>query len=269
MSSLKTKIKNVLIYGIAPIADLTRRKKPRTRVVALHDVPEKWRDDFQKKMQWLKTNFNMVSLESVYSGAGLDNNRLNIALTFDDGFKEHATFVAPVLRNLSIPTTFFVPSGVFNDMEKFGQENLKRHGVFEFMNHQEIKTLAQDPLFNIGGHTTHHTNLGQQLSPEELENEIVQDKKNLENITGKPIDFFAYPSGNVKNIHVNSMSVIKNAKYKAAFTIVPSFWSSGGNCYRAGRDSLSLNESVQLWNACFRGGYDTVSQLKNFLFNNL
>jgi len=266
MPSLKIKIRNALIYGIAPIADLVHWEKPRARIIDLHDVPEKWRDDFEKKMQWLKANFNMVSLENIYSGVGLDNSRLNIALTFDDGFKEHSTFVAPVLRRLSIPATFFVPSGALEATEKFGQENLKRHGVLEFMNHQDVRLLAQDPLFEIGGHTMRHTNLGQQLSAEELEEEIIQDKKNLENIIGKPINFFAYPFGSVKNTHINSISVIKKAKYKAAFTIVPSFWSADGNYYCAGRDSLSLNESVQLWNACFRGGYDAISRFKNLFF---
>ena len=99
-----------------------------------------------------------------------------------------------------------------------------------------------------------------------LENEIVQDKKNLETILGKPMHFFAYPFGSIKNLHADSAAMIKNAGYKAAFTIVPSFWFPKGDPYRAGRDSLSLDDQTALWNACLSGGYDGISRFKNFLF---
>lgn len=256
----------MFILLVAPIACFAYRKKPRARVISLHDIPERWRNDFEEKMKWLKANCNTVSLESIYNRVGLDNNRLNVALTFDDGFKEHATFAAAVLRTLSIPATFFIPSAAIGATDKFGRENLKRRDIFKFMDVSDVKSLANDSLFQIGGHTMHHTNLGQQLSSVELEKEIVQDKYELEKIIGKSVDFFAYPFGSVKDLHTDSILYIKSAGYKAAFTIVPSFWLPDRNHYHVGRDSLSFGDSIELWSACLHGGYDAISQFKNLLF---
>ncbi|HBB65564.1 MAG TPA: hypothetical protein DCZ84_02955 [Candidatus Vogelbacteria bacterium] len=267
MSSLKIKVKKALIRAIAPTAVFFHGDGlPRARVISLHDIPEKLKNDFEQKMRWLTATCTMVSLENIYRGERLDKNRLNVALTFDDGFREQATFAAPLLQSLSIPATFFVPSGALGATEEFGRKNLRRHGNFHFMSASELTSLADGPLFEIGGHTMHHTDLGEQLSLVELENEIVQDKKNLETILGKPMHFFAYPFGSIKNLHADSAAMIKNAGYKAAFTIVPSFWFPKGDPYRAGRDSLSLDDQTALWNACLSGGYDGISRFKNFLF---
>src|SRR3989338_6499483 len=93
MSSLKIKILKALIRTIAPTAVFFHRDGlPRARVISLHDIPEKLKDDFEQKMRWLRAICTMVSLENIYKGEGLDKNRLNVALTFDDGFREQATF---------------------------------------------------------------------------------------------------------------------------------------------------------------------------------
>ncbi len=263
MWSLKSKARNFLIYSVYPIATFVFREKPYARVISLHDIPEKSQEKFLEKIQWLKSNCNIVSLDDIYNKVRLKPDSLNVALTFDDGFKEHATFVASALRRFSIPATFFIPSGVCDAGENFGKENLRRNGSFKFMSKQEVSLLARDPLFKIGGHTVHHINLGQQLSSNELEHEIVNDKRELEKITDRPIKFFAYPFGSVKDLHVDSIAIIKKTGYKAAFTIVPSFYSFKGDLFRAGRDSLSVEDPIRLWNAWLHGGYDMISWLKN------
>jgi peptidoglycan/xylan/chitin deacetylase (PgdA/CDA1 family) len=108
-----------------------------------------------------------------------------------------------------------------------------------------------------------HVNLGKQHTADELAHEIVDDKAVMEKTVGKPLRFFAYPFGSVKNLHADSISVIRRAGYKAAFTIVPSFLSSARDPYSLGRDSLLLEDSNGIWLARLRGGYDFVSRLKN------
>jgi peptidoglycan/xylan/chitin deacetylase (PgdA/CDA1 family) len=266
MSSLKIKLKNGLISAIAPLSRARHQRQTRVRVIDLHDIPGEREADFILKMEWLKKNFNMISLASAYDRVGLTNNKTNIALTFDDGFKEHSTFVAPVLRDLLIPATFFVSSGGLGAKPKFASENLKRmNGRFAFMDANDVKYLAVDPLFTIGGHTMNHTDLGRNYSAADLEKEIKHDKKDLEKAIGKKIEFFAYPFGSIKNLHRDSIAVIRDSGYKAAFTIVPSFWKQSDDPYQIGRDSLLLEDSIALWNACLSGGYDAISKFKSLI----
>lgn len=58
----------------------------------------------------------------------------------------------------------------------------------------ELRTLAANPLFEIGGHTATHALLPT-LSPAEQEQEIVSGTRSLEAIIGKPIRSFSYPFG--------------------------------------------------------------------------
>jgi peptidoglycan/xylan/chitin deacetylase (PgdA/CDA1 family) len=59
----------------------------------------------------------------------------------------------------------------------------------------ELRTLADNSLFEIGGHTATHPSLPT-LAPGEQEREIVFSSRVLEAITGKPIRTFSYPFGN-------------------------------------------------------------------------
>ena len=58
----------------------------------------------------------------------------------------------------------------------------------------ELKALASNPLFEIGGHTVTHPNLST-LVPAEQEQEIVSGSRFLEATLGKPIRSFSYPFG--------------------------------------------------------------------------
>lgn len=255
-----------MVRAIAPFSDVLYGEKPRIRVLALHDVLEP--DVFTKKMKWLKTYTHVVSLRDAYEKKNLDPSHLNVVITFDDGYKNQF-LAAASLRELSLPATFFVPSAAIGlsgeKAETFSVQNLKRSRAFEFMSEADVLLLSKDPLFEIGGHTKNHVDLGLEYTQETLRSEIKDDKTALEKITGKPVDFMAYPFGSVKNVCDASARAIREAGYKASFTILPSFWRKNDDPFRIGRDSLSFEESDELWAAWLSGGYDFPSRVKHFL----
>lgn len=81
-----------------------------------HDIPRKGDDartldagSFEKHVVFLKRNFDLIS------PADLDIRRsrldkIQVLLTFDDGFRNHAEVVAPILQKHSVPAAFFVNS---------------------------------------------------------------------------------------------------------------------------------------------------------------
>jgi len=74
-------------------------------------------DVFEAQLRYVRRHFAVVPLEQIVREAErsgpTDSRRL--ALTFDDGFRNHATVVYPVLRRLGLPATFFVCPGLLDD----------------------------------------------------------------------------------------------------------------------------------------------------------
>ncbi len=266
MTGLSLLVRNGAIRACAPFARVGLRK-PLRRIISLHDIPPDHHDAFRAKMLWLSEWAHVVSLADLFNMRGLVTDRINVALTFDDGFKEYAGVVASTLRGLHVPATFFVPSGAIGLTDgaalRFARERLKRtRGTFAFMSKDEVVELARDPLFSIGGHSMHHADL-RTLTAERLDEEIAGDKIALETLTGTSARFFAYSFGGLANVSMKSMRAVERAGYEAAFTIVPSFWTPTSHPYLVGRDSLSVTDNVALWRAWLMGGYDVLSRLKN------
>jgi peptidoglycan/xylan/chitin deacetylase (PgdA/CDA1 family) len=262
----KRRVRDALIHALAPLADRTYRERPRARVLSFHDVPERLRDEFARKLEWLAESCRVVPLASIHARTGLDDSRLNVALTFDDGFREHGTFVAALLRQLTLPAVFFVPSGALGlageEAAAFAYANLRRHGDFDFMREDDIAELAADPLFEIGGHTVNHVDVATIEDSPLLEREIRDDKTTLELLAGHELRWFAFPFGGPTHVAAPAVRALRDACYLAAFTIVPAYWSAGRDQYVVGRDCLEIDAGVRLWRSWLRGGYDLVSRIK-------
>ncbi|MEX0673980.1 MAG: polysaccharide deacetylase family protein [Gaiellaceae bacterium] len=262
----KERVRDALIHVLAPLAERANAERPRARVLSFHDVPESLRDEFARKLEWLARTFRIVTLAGIHSRTGLDPFRLNVALTFDDGFREHARFVGPLLRRLGLPAVFFVPSGAVGlsgeAAAAFSRANLRRGSAFEFVRSEEVARLAADPLFEIGGHTVSHVDVAAVDDEAVLEREIRDDKEALERLTGGSLRWFAFPFGGPAHVAAPAVRVIRDVGYAAAFTIVPSYWSESRDPYLVGRDCLELDASIGLWRSWLRGGYDSLSRVK-------
>ena len=77
-----------------------------------------------------------------------------IVLTFDDGVKSCATFVAPLLKHYRFGATFYITEGLnfLKDKDRY-------------MTWGEIREL-DEAGFEIGNHTRHHKNVSTQLREE-------------------------------------------------------------------------------------------------------
>ncbi len=265
--SLRAWSRDGLVRLAAPVSSRAYGERPRVRVIAFHDVPEPDRDSFVVKIDWLARRYRLVSVADAHARAGLDERRLNVALTFDDGFAEHATFVAPVLADLGVPAAFFVPSGAIglspSDADRYGRDRLRRRGSFRFMSEHQLRELASHPLFEIGGHTTDHADLGSIGDQRALEGQIVRDKATLEQLTGTPLRWFAFPFGSSANVSARTLHTLEDAGYQAAFTIVPGFWSRERHALLVGRDSLWAGAGDGLWRSSLNGGADAIGWIKH------
>jgi peptidoglycan/xylan/chitin deacetylase (PgdA/CDA1 family) len=89
------------------------RRLPARRVVMFHGVDEIDMpvDAFETCLAWLAARFQMVSLQHLLDGILQGRPvavRGEVALTFDDGLRNHFDTAYPVLQRLGLPATYFV-----------------------------------------------------------------------------------------------------------------------------------------------------------------
>ena len=143
-------------------------------------------------------------------------------LTFDDGYEDFYSVVAPLLEKYKVKGTVYV----INDF-------VDRRN---FLTTQELKELAKNPYVEIGSHTLDHVYL-KGMAKEIATRQIIESKKQLEKTIGRPVRTFAYPYGAFDQ---QAIDIVKNATFSAAVSVIPGSHHTKDSLYylfriRAGR----------------------------------
>lgn len=115
-----------------------------------------------------------------------------ILLTFDDGYKDLATFAFPALIALGWGATAFVVTSQIGGTNLWDQENGSAAHVL--MDAQDISYWAARGI-EFGSHSHTHPDLKTLQNTAQVEEEIVSSKRILESIVQREILTFAYPYG--------------------------------------------------------------------------
>jgi len=75
--------------------------------------------NFDRHVAFFKRNYNVLPLSDLCDGHGLQSDRLNVAITFDDGYRNNLTYALPVLEKYECPATFFITG-----LNTIGEETL-------------------------------------------------------------------------------------------------------------------------------------------------
>lgn len=84
------------------------------------------------------------------------------------------------------------------------------------MSWENIKVLSEDNLCTIGGHTVSHPAFNQ-ISLEEIKDEIQSGVEKLEIITNHKIEHFAYPYGSINEDGEREYNYLKQFNFKAVY----------------------------------------------------
>jgi peptidoglycan/xylan/chitin deacetylase (PgdA/CDA1 family) len=136
-------------------------------------VPEA---DFREQMEWLRSaGMRGISVSEALEG----KVSRGVAITFDDGCESDLAVAAPILCAAKFGATFYITVGF-----------LGRPG---YMLRNQVRELS-DAGFEIGCHSMTHPYLTD-LDDADLHREIVESKKQLEAISGRPVHHFSCPGG--------------------------------------------------------------------------
>ncbi len=78
------------------------------------------REDFIQQMEWLRCNFGFCQKENFLEWLNkphLKKQPNGVLLTFDDGFIDHYTTVAPILDDFGTWGIFYVPTGIYTHLD--------------------------------------------------------------------------------------------------------------------------------------------------------
>jgi peptidoglycan/xylan/chitin deacetylase (PgdA/CDA1 family) len=142
-------------------------------------------------------------------------------LSFDDGLKNNFINAVPVLAELEVPCTFFVPPALIDADYAAASHyclNITRYrGVIEMANWNDLHA-AVAAGFEIGSHSLSHARLSEVSSkPTQLNAEITGSKHLLEDRLGVGCRYIAWPYGTLSDIDEASFENIRSAGYEAAF----------------------------------------------------
>jgi len=126
-----------------------------------------------------------------------------IMITFDDTDMDQFTTGASTLKQYGFKGVYFIMT-----------VSIGRKGRINYMTKSQIKQLS-DEGNTIASHTYDHKNFTH-FTDEDWKTQIDEPTKKLEEITGKKVEYFAYPYGVYK---AASLHKLKEHGFKAAFIL--------------------------------------------------
>ncbi|KJS06064.1 MAG: hypothetical protein VR77_06505 [Flavobacteriales bacterium BRH_c54] len=177
--------------------------------IGRNDLPKEVFHDLLKKLS-KQADFIPIKDAVVAIKEKTRQNQKLIAFTFDDGFEECYTKIAPVLSDFNTNAAFFINPG-FIDGDKEYRKNFTENIVHTNkapMTWEMIKKLHQQG-FVIGNHTLDHVRLVG-LTNEELQRQINNAKNRIEEQLQSSCDYFAWTYGRNSDIDENALNYCLN-----------------------------------------------------------
>jgi peptidoglycan/xylan/chitin deacetylase (PgdA/CDA1 family) len=185
-----------------------RASAGRARIVSLfyHRVADKHPNEwtigtkrFKDQMIWLRQRYEIATLAEAQRRMGATTNSVPTAcITFDDGYADNCGDAIPWLLDQGVPFTYFVASAHISSGRPFAHD-VKRGRPLPPNSPDEIRAMARAGV-EIGAHTRHHVDAGAIHDEQQLFDEIVGSKRDLEEMSGAPVRYFAFPFGLQNNL---------------------------------------------------------------------
>lgn len=105
---------------------------------------------------------------------------------------------------------------------------------YETMSWDDVRRLAESSIVELGGHTIDHAILSR-LSEDQIREQVVRSKEQLEDETGCDITLFAYPNGGAADYTPASIEILKDSGYICACTTLPGVNTSETSVYELRR----------------------------------
>lgn len=167
-----------------------------------NEHPNPWtisEQDFARQIDWMQSNFDLISLEESQRRMRVGNLRPAISITFDDGYSDNCSFAIPWLIEQKIPFTYFVTTAHISENRPFDHD-VDRGQPLLPNSPESLRAMAAAGV-EIGGHTRDHVDLGSISDEAELYDQVIAATEELADMIDRPIRYFAFPFGQINNLN--------------------------------------------------------------------
>ncbi len=155
-------------------------------------------EEFSDQLLWLKSACNVVQLNQDGNWIGLSDDKVNVLITFDDGFSNNFEYAFPILLRHNLSAVFFliancIKTGAaphFANMDNKPTETIAAHQTLTISHAKQLI----DAGMTIGSHSMDHID-HRQFDDSHLKGDAIAAQQLLSNDLGVPISAFAYPWG--------------------------------------------------------------------------
>jgi peptidoglycan/xylan/chitin deacetylase (PgdA/CDA1 family) len=195
----------VLTLVVANRYQLWRIPKPKAwpRLLMYHSIAPKAPtgmntppEVFEAQIVWLKQQGYCFCTVTELLAAPTPKK---VAITFDDGFANNYHYAFSILQKYQAKATIYLAPHIA-DIDKLTPE--------------QIKIMQASGLIEFGAHSMNHVNLTQ-VSEAQAQQEILQSKQQVEQLTDQPCESFAYPFG---RFNAQVVQWVKQAGFSSAVT---------------------------------------------------
>jgi peptidoglycan/xylan/chitin deacetylase (PgdA/CDA1 family) len=167
------------------------------------------RDRFASQMRYLAEHRRVVALEDLVDPEEPADRR--VAITFDDGYRSTFEHAVPVLRELGLPATFFVPTRWIGR-----RRGWRARGTtpLEVMSAEELVELDRSG-FPVESHGHAHLDYGR-ADPSDTAADLEAAVERLTTLLGRPPRFHAYPYGRTS---AEAAALVERAGFRSAFVL--------------------------------------------------
>ena len=192
---------------------------------------------FELHCRFFRRHFQVVPLLDIVKK--LENGQplgRELAITFDDGYRDNFEHAAPILEKLSLPATFFVVTQWMGTevVPWWDEERGARH---PWMTWDQLRTLHRKG-FDVGAHTRTHADLGM-ISGAQAQGEILGARRELEKEMGAPAELFAYPYGRADQLTEANRTLVEAAGFRCCCSSVGGINTAGTSPFHLQRIPIS------------------------------
>ncbi len=223
--------------------------KPFLHCLYLHSVYDDCRGSFRKMLSDLQTVGQFVDADSVLQVLNgdrpLDGPYFHIS--FDDGFDNNYRNAFPILEELGIKATFFVPSRLVGSTDSEFLAAWWTRGIdplpTRMMSWEWLREMNAAG-HGVGSHTRNHARLSDvSRSSTQLAEEVGGSKCEIEDKLGAACRFISWPYGTNSDMNERAFAEVESAGYDGCFSAVRGFVEPG----RTSRFAIPRDQTESFW----------------------
>ena len=255
-----------------------------------YNVPS---EELERHAEYLARHCNVLPLADAVAGRGLSRTKMNVVLTFDDGYENNYTNGFRILSRFDLPAVYSVSTGFVRRQEPFwngvveyavarsrradvaiswdgsehewsltelagraalydwlmaectrvdlerradlidravralglpdAKEEAFRHEDYRTLSAEQVAEMAESGLVELASHSVDHPILTT-LEPEAIERQLVESKRDVEEMTGRPCTTFCVPGGKLDD---SVVQMAYDAGYELVLTSMPGYGRPG------------------------------------------